>query len=181
MNCEIPDIAIVPMGNGNERLYNSFPSSFEICGLLRLAIVDGSFSYEIEELAPPYAVKKYSDDPYNSRGRNSVFFAMAGEQCIGQIYIREHWNGMACVEDIRVAEGYHGRGIGRLLMDAAVNWAKGQGFPAVCLETQHNNSQACRFYAAYGFALQGADMAVHNAYPPLKGEIALYWYLTLVC
>lgn len=173
-------LAIVRMDGSNAHLYNSIPSRFEIFGLLRLSIREGLFAYEVDELEAPYAVKIYPDDAHNPTGRNMMFFAMAGSQCAGQIYIREYWNGMACVEDLRVADGFHRMGIGRALMDAAVAWAREQRFPEVCLETQHNNAAACRFYEAYGFRLMGANMAVHDAYPPLKGEIALYWYLPLV-
>jgi streptothricin acetyltransferase len=169
---------IVRLDDGNGHLYNSVPSRFALCGMLHVSMRDGSLLYEFVEFPPPHPVKTYPDDAYHPRGRHAVFFALAGGQCAGQVHIEEHWNGMARVEDIRVTESCRGRGIGRLLLDAAIAWAREQGFPAVCLETQSNNIAACRFYAAYGFALKGVDVAVYDA-TASRGEIALYWYLPL--
>jgi streptothricin acetyltransferase len=171
-------VVLVPMDDGNAHLYNSIPSRYEITGQLSLRFEDGSWSFVIDHLPRPYAVKTYQNDPLPPHGRHAVFFSMFGGQCTGQVHIAEFWNGMARVEDIRVAEGFRRKGIGRKLMDAAADWAARQGFQVLCLETQSNNAAACRFYSRYGFTLKGADTAVYDT-TQNAGETALYWYLPL--
>jgi streptothricin acetyltransferase len=172
-------VAVIPMGRENAGCYNCVPSRVTLDERLRVSYKEGIFSYRFEELEKPYKVKTYPDDPFVPHGPHAVFFAMAGGECAGQAYIAAHWNGMARIEDIRVAEAFRRKGVGRLLMDAAAHWAKEQGFTAICLETQDNNAAACRFYAAYGFSLGGADSSVYAA-SPYPDETAIYWYLPLI-
>jgi ribosomal protein S18 acetylase RimI-like enzyme len=171
-------ISIIRMRPENAGLYNSMPSRFTVTGRLRAFIGDGSFDYTITELYPPHVVKTFPDDPFAPNGRYAVFFAMAGQRCIGQIHVEEYWNGMARIEDIRVDGDFRRKGIGRMLMDAAAAWARENGFPALCLEAQDNNAEACRFYAAYGYTLKGVNFGIYDS-TPSRGEAALYWYLSL--
>lgn len=166
------------MGGGNAHLFNSVPSRFEIATRLRVSMRDSAFTYVIEPMDPPHAMKTMPDDPFEPSERYAVNFALSDGKCVGQVYVREYWNGMAHVEDIRVAQGFRKMGIGRKLMDEAVAWAREHGFPSVCLESQDNNADACRFYASYGFVLKGADSSVYDS-TPYSGETALYWYLPL--
>jgi ribosomal protein S18 acetylase RimI-like enzyme len=45
-------------------------------------------------------------------------------------------------------------GLGRDLMAAAENWARGQGLPKLQLMVRDGNSAAAGFYAALGYELQ---------------------------
>jgi GNAT superfamily N-acetyltransferase len=173
-----PTVAIVPMDAGSRSLYNSFPSEYDVSGELRLIMEGGSFRYEIVPYDLPVA-KTYHDDLYQEHQDGAVFFAMAGTQCVGQIHAYGYWNGMAYIGDIRVRREFRMQGIGRSLMDAVALWAKEKGFEMLRLETQNTNTDACTFYAHYGFRLMGADRAVYHT-TPSKGEIALYWYYPLV-
>lgn len=56
------------------------------------------------------------------------------------------------VEELMVAEGYRGRGVGRLLMAAAEHWARPRGAAYVGLATR----RAAEFYRAIGYA-ESAD------------------------
>jgi len=53
---------------------------------------------------------------------------------------------------IAVAEITAGKGIGRLLMKTAEDWARAQGYPALLLDVFASNDTARRFYARAGFA-----------------------------
>jgi ribosomal protein S18 acetylase RimI-like enzyme len=55
------------------------------------------------------------------------------------------------VSIIAVAENRAGRGIGRLLMAAAENWAREQQLPALILDVFASNETARRFYTKAGF------------------------------
>lgn len=175
MRPEENPIIIEEMTTVSMQHYNTVPSQFEIEAIMRVNHEGRRFAIAETKLPQPHQVKIYPNEPWQPHGRHSVYFAMLGSRCIGQVYIQEFWNNMARVEDIRVDEAFRGRGIGRKLMDAAMNWAKEQGFTTVCLETQDINAAACRFYAAYGFVLSGVDYGVYES-TVSKGETALYWY-----
>lgn len=52
---------------------------------------------------------------------------------------------------IAVAEEAAGQGIGRLLMQAAEDWARAQGYPSLLLDVFASNVGARRFYECAGF------------------------------
>ena len=66
-------------------------------------------------------------------------------------------------------------GVGKNLIDAAVNWASKNGYPGIMLETQDTNVPACLFYQNYGFILGGADKMLYRGVGNLN-ETALFWY-----
>jgi GNAT superfamily N-acetyltransferase len=83
---------------------------------------------------------------------------------------------LAVLWDLRVSPAYRGRGIGRLLFAAVVDWAKARGCSELKVETQNINVPACRFYARQGCILR----TIHqNAYPDLPDEAQLLWYKPL--
>jgi len=59
---------------------------------------------------------------------------------------------------IAVAESAAGQGIGRQLMQAAEDWAKEQGYPALALDVFASNASARRFYAHQGFGEDSARL-----------------------
>ena len=80
---------------------------------------------------------------------------------------------LACLWDLRVLPEYRGRGVGRILFEAAVNWAKSRKCRLFKVETQNINVPACRFYVRRGCHLGGFNL---HAYPETMNEIALFWY-----
>lgn len=57
----------------------------------------------------------------------------------------------AVIDELIVAAGYRGRGIGRRLLDRAFAYARERGCCEVCLDTTPGNEGALRFYREYGF------------------------------
>lgn len=83
-------------------------------------------------------------------------FLLAGEPEVGFAQIRFRpsvWTGSddAWLEDVYVVEDARGKGIGRLLTEAAVQRAKKRGCGRIQLETNMNNRQAVSLYEAIGF------------------------------
>ena len=72
-----------------------------------------------------------------------------------------------------VAEGFRRQGIGRLLMDTAVEKAREAGARALVLETQSCNGQAIRFYRRNGFSLVGFDLTAYSQTDVQKKEVRL--------
>ncbi|OQA34163.1 MAG: TDP-fucosamine acetyltransferase [Betaproteobacteria bacterium ADurb.Bin341] len=142
---------------------------------------DGREWRHSEELLGAPQAKTYAEDVYDpgeyvENPGKAAFLAMLDDTCVGSIRVHKRWNGFAHVEDIEVDAAHRNRGVGGLLMDAAVNWARERGLRGVSLETQDNNLAACRFYLKYGFRLGGADCLVYDAFEAVRNEIALYFY-----
>jgi ribosomal protein S18 acetylase RimI-like enzyme len=55
------------------------------------------------------------------------------------------------LHDIIVDPGHRGRGVGRLLLDAALEFLKLRGVPRVVLSTAERNEAAQRLFASMGF------------------------------
>jgi ribosomal protein S18 acetylase RimI-like enzyme len=87
------------------------------------------------------------------------------------------WNQFAYIEDLAVNPDFRGLGIGRKLIERAIQWARENNFPGVMLETQDDNVPACTLYASCGFRLSGFDRDVYKAINPNTREAALFWYL----
>jgi GNAT superfamily N-acetyltransferase len=57
---------------------------------------------------------------------------------------------LAVLWDIRVQPERRGRGVGKALFYASVDWACRRGCRQLKVETQNVNVAACRFYASQG-------------------------------
>ncbi len=107
----------------------------------------------------------------------TVFFAEVDGKIAGRIKMMRWWNRFAYVEDIVVNPQYRGLGIGRMLLERGIQWARENHYPGVMLETQDDNVLACMLYQSCGFVLSGFDRNVYKAINPNTKETALYWYL----
>lgn len=173
-------ITICEMDESAIQSFKNYGSSFEVTSKLEVYAENGKIRYAIVDV-PPY-VKQYgseSVDPntYLFNPDRIVFFACVNGQLAGQIRVLKHWNAYAYIDDIAVEPDYRGQGVGRALMERAIEWAKSKGFPGMMLETQNNNVAGCRLYAHCGFELCGFDTHLYKAVDPGTDEVALYWYL----
>ena len=64
------------------------------------------------------------------------------------------------------------RGVGSVLLGAAIHIAARNGARTLRVETQQINVAACRLYAHHGFRLQ---RLTHGAYADVPGETQLLW------
>ena len=92
---------------------------------------------------------------------------------------RERWRDTATVWNILVDKSYRRQGLGRELINRAVEWARGHGLRGIVLETQTNNLSACRFYQAMGFQLCGLDDHFYSNDDIGVQEVALFWWYEL--
>jgi len=153
---------------------------FDIIGRL-VPHYDGNVWDTTEELLAEAREKTYPDDSFDpheyvDRPDQAAFLAMINGKCVGSIRVCRRWNRNAFIDDLAIDRIYRGHGVGKLLMDAAVQWGQENGLYGVSLETQDWNLLACRFYIKYGFKLGGIDNQVYKA-GPYPGETALYFYL----
>jgi streptothricin acetyltransferase len=155
-------------------------SSFTVSSKLILKAENEAISYTTVDI-PPYT-KQYRAEEFDSKfymdhPHRAIFFAYLEEELAGEIRLRKNWNGYGYIDSIVVDSKYRNQGIGRALIQQAMEWAKTKGFPGLMLETQDNNVPACRFYESCGFALRGFDTHLYKAGDSSADEIALYWYL----
>jgi GNAT superfamily N-acetyltransferase len=90
----------------------------------------------------------------------AVFVATCGNRIAGFVHLHSlvdqyHSRPHGHIEDIVVATQFEGRGVARLLMGAAEQWAKSLGFEWLTLSVFDQNSRARRIYENAGF---GADI-----------------------
>ncbi len=78
----------------------------------------------------------------------------------------------AVLWDLRVHPDHRGRGTGRALFAAALDWARARRCQALKIETQNINVPACQFYARQGCILSAIR---EDAYPDCPGETQLIW------
>jgi ribosomal protein S18 acetylase RimI-like enzyme len=155
-----------------------------------------NFSFEVTcEVAPPFegsAVerivpvapyrKSYPIDAeryraYIGRDDRALFVAWDEAKFIGYVAVARSWNNYAKIDDIAVDVSARRLGAGRLLLNAAIEWAHSRALLGVRLETQSNNVAACRFYERHGFTLGGFDRYIYRAIKTEIQETALFWYL----
>ncbi|MET8838929.1 GNAT family N-acetyltransferase [Streptomyces rubiginosohelvolus] len=83
------------------------------------------------------------------------------------------WNRRLTIEDIEVAPGHRGRGVGRALMSRAEEFARERGAGHIWLEVTNINAPAIHAYRRMGFALCGLDTSLYE-FTASSGEYALY-------
>ena len=159
---------------------NKCDAAFTVDSKLVLHAENGVIRYEVLRVAPyrkRYVFEEKEYSTYISNSDKTVYFAYADGRLAGQINVAKHWNAYAWIDDFAVSPHCRGHGIGRALMQKAVDWAKARNLPGIMLETQDVNVPACRFYEKFGFKLRGFDTYLYKGLTPTTDEIALYWYL----
>jgi len=114
---------------------------------------DAERMVEIDRDRALRALRSTADDPV-------VFVATCGDRIAGFVHLhglvdQYHTEPHGHVEDIVVAPEFEGRGVARLLLEAAERWAKAQGFGWLTLSVFDRNSRARRIYERAGF---GSDI-----------------------
>ncbi len=157
----------------------AIPIAFEVAAVLSArANPDGSFVLTEHAVDHPY-VKDY--DSVDERPQEwaarfytsqwALLLARVDGRAVGAATVAVARPGLEMLEGrtdlavlwgIRVAPAFQGRGIGRVLFEAAEEWASAQGCRELKVETQNVNVAACRFYSALGCQLRSVR---EGAYP----------------
>ena len=176
------DITILQMDERTLEQVDKCGEPFTVDSRLALRAKDGKIEHEIVPVAP--YEKQYPPDTadysaYINDENKAIFLAYAGDELAGQLRILKHWNAYAYVDDIAIKARFRGQGVGRVLIQHAIEWARGRGFPGLMLETQDVNVAACCLYESCGFELGGFDRYLYKGLHPGTEEVALYWYFIL--
>jgi ribosomal protein S18 acetylase RimI-like enzyme len=172
-------IAIQPLDLQNIHDVDRCDGSFWVDSKLILSLEYDRISYRIVDLEPfikRYPLDQVGFNTYIDHPDKVAYLAYLDGQVAGQMRVCRYWNRYAYIEDIVVDNQFRRRGIGRALIQQAIQWANEQQLAGVMLETQNNNLAACRLYESCGFRLGGIDRFLYQGLQPGTDEIALYWY-----
>jgi ribosomal protein S18 acetylase RimI-like enzyme len=107
----------------------------------------------------------------------AVFVADDNGEMIGYAYAAvEGYNYMALrgpagvLHDVIVDPEHRGRGVGRLLIDAALTFLSSRGVPRVVLSTAEQNEAAQRLFASMGFRRTMIEMTRELDEPAISAE-----------
>lgn len=136
---------------------------------------------ELVRLATPY-VKVWSplsedeEAMYARAVKQGLSRAAFAEREMVAVAIAERmdWNGTLWVWDFHVVKQRQRQGIGRRMMAALEDAARGTGLRIITCETQNTNVGAIRFYRAVGFELEGVDLSCYGNDDVENGEVAIY-------
>ncbi len=155
-------------------------TTFRVESRLVISAADDRIRYSVIPVEPyekSYSPEQLDTSIYLHNPDRVIYFAYVDGELAGQIRLLKFWNDYAFIDLIAVMPQHRGRGVGRALMEKAIQWAKEKGLPGLMAETQNINVSACRFYERCGFQLGGFDRMSYQARNPSTDEIALYWYL----
>jgi ribosomal protein S18 acetylase RimI-like enzyme len=104
-------------------------------------------------------------------GAGTVWVAEADGAVVGELRA-EVWGRALHVLELAVAKDFQQRGIGRRLLDAARDEARGRGLPALTLTTFRHVAWNAPFYARYGFVELAGDAIDARLAQTLRAEEA---------
>ncbi len=133
-----------------------------------------SVHLELERLPAP--IEKRSEGalfaPHIDEPR--AFVARVGGEEAGWLELGyDSWNNRARIWELIVLEQFRGQGVGRALIDKAIDIARARGARMLVLETQSCNVSAIGFYLSKGFTLIGFDSAAYTNEDVERGEVRL--------
>lgn len=102
---------------------------------------------EIACFSSPWSEKSLAEELEND---NSHFLVAVSENVLGYIGVQEIC-GEAYVTNVAVFDEYRKSGVGRALLQAACNGAKGRSCSFITLEVRESNSPAISLYESEGF------------------------------
>jgi len=91
----------------------------------------------------------------------------------------EPWNRRARLEHLYVAKQARRQGVGRALVEAAVQAARALGARGVWVETQTTNYPAVLFYEQVGFRWCGLDSSLYDPQIVTDDEVGIFFWRDL--
>ncbi|MGW0643766.1 N-acetyltransferase family protein [Streptomyces badius] len=161
-------------------LVEALDGSFTTATVFRVEMAENGFTLRETPVDPPLT-KVFPEDEDTEAQEDRVeeghptFLALAPDGSLAGFvsvsYAR--WNRRLTVEDIEVAPGHRGRGVGGALMSRAEEFARERGAGHIWLEVTNINAPAIHAYRRMGFSLCGLDTSLYE-FTASAGEYALY-------
>ena len=158
---------------------DTFPKNepFPLFGRMIVRYDGTSWTYTTEEF-PPSARSEmvFSEEEYDLDAADFFYTgAFDGDTCVGLAVWQRDMFRYLYLYDLKVSGAYRRHGVGKLLIDAGMEIARGQGLIGVYTIVQDNNLAAARFYLKSGFAIGGLNTRIYDGTSQAdKRDIYLY-------
>lgn len=178
-------IAIHPLTQLDSTDLNRVASGYTSNGTYVVSYTDSenhtSIKLQFVALDEPY-IKQYDHyDTETVQHYNQVlpqgysFGAYDNGLLVGLLLAEPHaWNRSLWVWEFHVAEPHRNMGIGKRLMDHAIEKAKRTQLRTIVCETQNTNAIAIMVYRKLGFSIEGIDISYYSNDDYPHGEIAVF-------
>jgi len=113
----------------------------------------GATEEVIAEIADPRVIRERVGGP-----ERRMFIAVQGDRVVGFASTRAETADTVEVSGVIVLQEMTGSGIGRKLLDAAIEASAGYGFTEMTVNTETDNEGARRFYERHGFKPVGTSV-----------------------
>jgi len=142
-----------------------------------------TFAFRWRGRGPETAVyAEYSEQGLrDALARADVFFtAEADGEPLGLlIVVVPPWTDAGEITDLAVHRPHRRRGVGRALVDAALQFARSRGLRALWAEPRADNAAAIEFYLSLGFRLSGFNDRMYSNRDHEHGRVPLLMYQEL--
>jgi len=133
--------------------------------LLRLARDAGSYSrFRVDPKVPKRVFNQIYDawiiNSLNKKIADEVMVIRDGSSISGLVTVGAK-DGRADIGLLSVREEARGRGLGKALVRAALEWALAKGHREAQVVTQRANIPACRLYSSCGYSVESAEQVFH--------------------
>lgn len=158
---------------------DTFPKNepFPLFGRIIVRYDGTSWTYTTKEF-PPSARSEmvFPEEEYDLDAADFFYTgAFDGDTCVGLAVWQRDMFRYLYLYDLKVTGAYRRHGVGKLLIDAGMEIARGQGLIGVYTIVQDNNLAAARFYLKSGFAIGGLNTRIYDGTSQAdKHDIYLY-------
>lgn len=133
--------------------------------LLQLARDAGRYSrFRIDPRVPSGVFERIYDawitNSVNGQIADEVMVTRDGSSVSGMVTVGEK-DGRADIGLLSVRENARGRGLGKALVRAALQWAVQRQFAVAQVVTQRANVEACRLYQSCGYTIERGERVFH--------------------
>jgi ribosomal protein S18 acetylase RimI-like enzyme len=185
--CRPGTVVCRPARPGDDEAVAALDGSFTTDAVIEVTVTEEGFGIRETPVRPP--LHKVFPDEEGEDGEDGdaggagtaggpearrTVVAVAGAELCGFVTVSfDPWNARLTVLDIGVAPAWRGKGVGRALMDHAVDHARERGAVHVWLEVSNVNVPAVRAYRRMGFTFCGLDTSLYDG-TRSAGELALF-------
>ena len=138
---------------------------FQLWGRMVPSYENEVWHYTVEEFAPQDICEMCFPDEgydYDNLTNDHVFVgAYDGDKCIGLAVLADDWFKYMYLDDLKVCNQYRKQGIGKALLDKALEIAHDRKYNGLYTIGQDNNLSACLFYLKMGFVIGGFDNHIY--------------------
>lgn len=171
-------ITVRLIGEENKQDINLKNEPFPLFGRMIPEYAGGRWSYTVERY-DTVSEMCFPDENYDFEKMSAgyVFIgAYDGDKCIGLAIMQQAFFRYMYLYDLKVNKEYRGKGVAKMLINAAKKVALDNGYRGIYTVGQDNNPGACLFYIKNGFRIGGVDTEVYKG-TKQEGKTDIIFYL----